>query len=403
MQVESPNFSIFPKTSALLDAVRSVAALAVVANHFRNLFSLDYQDAGPSNVFVRAIYFMTGLGHSAVMVFFVLSGLLVSQGIFKQLHRKRWTWMSYLIQRFSRLLIVLWPALLLTFLLDWVGMSLFGTSGIYGGNPSAGNIISSPVLDRTTIAIYGANAFFLQGVLTPTAGSNGPLWSLSNEGFYYLLFPLLVCLLGPQQPARRLVSGALLIGLVVGLLPLAMTLYFGIWLMGSAVAWGWSYLPRASTALVGPRLVSAMLLAAALCLARGLSAGFAAQLVPAETVAPILDGLIGITTAVFLFYMMRGTGSDESPQVSMALEGAKRLSRFSYSLYLTHLPMLVFLQAWLIGNGSRWQPSVGNLLVGIFIGALVIACAYLFSLMTEEHTEWLRKRITSLTSSSSVA
>ena len=34
------------------------------------------------------------------------------------------------------------------------------------------------------------NAFFLQTIVGPTFGSNGPLWSLAYEWWYYVLFPL---------------------------------------------------------------------------------------------------------------------------------------------------------------------------------------------------------------------
>ena len=38
--------------------------------------------------------------------------------------------------------------------------------------------------------ILFSNIFFLQGIYTPTFGTDGALWSLANEFWYYLLFPL---------------------------------------------------------------------------------------------------------------------------------------------------------------------------------------------------------------------
>ena len=175
MLTRSPDYTIHPRTSAHLDAIRSCAALAVVASHLRTLFFADFTSLASANLLTQILYFLTGFGHAAVMVFFVLSGLLVSQGVFKQVHKKTWSLPAYLIQRFSRLLIVLWPALLLTLLWDLLGTCLFGIGGIYGGNPSAGNVIAWIVPARTTWPIYLGNAFFLQTVTVNTAGSNGPL------------------------------------------------------------------------------------------------------------------------------------------------------------------------------------------------------------------------------------
>jgi peptidoglycan/LPS O-acetylase OafA/YrhL len=41
------------------------------------------------------------------------------------------------------------------------------------------------------------NAFFLQTIAGPTFGSNGPLWSLAYEWWYYVLFPLVLAALWP--------------------------------------------------------------------------------------------------------------------------------------------------------------------------------------------------------------
>jgi len=51
--------------------------------------------------------------------------------------------------------------------------------------------------DSRKILPLPANVFFLQTITVPVYGSNSPLWSLANEFWYYLLFPLL--LLAPQR------------------------------------------------------------------------------------------------------------------------------------------------------------------------------------------------------------
>jgi peptidoglycan/LPS O-acetylase OafA/YrhL len=73
---------------------------------------------------------------------------------------------------------------------------------------------------------------------------------------------------------------------------------------------------------------------------------------------------------------------------------ADKLSDFSYTLYLVHLPLLVFCQAWFIHN-QRWQPSMMYLTLGIIILAGTILYAFLISSVTEAKTEYMRKWVTS--------
>ena len=64
-------------------------------------------------------------------------------------------------------------------------------------------------------------------------GSNGPLWSLANEFWYYIMFPfMLVGLIGRKWGPRRIVMGAIGISLAV-LLPTEMVLLGAIWVAGA--------------------------------------------------------------------------------------------------------------------------------------------------------------------------
>ena len=66
---------IHPAASAWLDWIRALAALTVFAGHLR-VFSLgDFSRyAGHVPVAMKIFYRIVGLGHAAVIVFFVLSG-----------------------------------------------------------------------------------------------------------------------------------------------------------------------------------------------------------------------------------------------------------------------------------------------------------------------------------------
>ena len=78
------------------------------------------------------------------------------------------------------------------------------------------------------LAFLGSMAF-LQTIYIPTFGSNGPMWSLSNEFWYYIVFPL-VAWLGPAR--------VFAIGKIVGLsILLAHIMMLPTWLLEGGVVW----------------------------------------------------------------------------------------------------------------------------------------------------------------------
>lgn len=63
-----------------LDLFRGVAALMVCFGHIRNAFWVDYGDIQVKAWWHVPAYLVTGFGHQAVIIFFVLSGFLVGGG-----------------------------------------------------------------------------------------------------------------------------------------------------------------------------------------------------------------------------------------------------------------------------------------------------------------------------------
>src|SRR5262249_24551701 len=153
--------------------------------------------------------------------------------VLKALQSDRWDGRRYLLNRLTRLYVVLLPALLLAALFDLSGMRLFGMGTVYGGLPAYAAIVPEPVAHRTTLPIWLGDLFYLQEIRVPTFGSNGALWSLSYEFWYYLLFPACALAFWPKRaPSARAgyaLAGAILL-LFVGQ---KIALYFLIWLMGT--------------------------------------------------------------------------------------------------------------------------------------------------------------------------
>ena len=63
--------------SSVLNASRWCAAFIVLIHHVRHIVLADLVNVENKSLPTKCFYFLTGLGHEAVMVFFVVSGLLV--------------------------------------------------------------------------------------------------------------------------------------------------------------------------------------------------------------------------------------------------------------------------------------------------------------------------------------
>lgn len=362
--------------SAHLDLIRAVAAWTVMWGHLRALFFVDFSHLQNASWFLKSIYFLTGFGHQAVMVFFVLSGFLISSTIISAHLRGTWSWREYAINRSTRLYVVLIPGLLLGLLLDFSGGTLFFSTGIY--THPIRNLGPAIAADNLTAGAFFGNLLFLQTILCPAFGSNGPLWSLANEFWYYVLFPVALSAAIALRK-RRVTSGVFLTVLAIGLalfLGLDKCVLFLIWIAGCAVVFLYAGLrmPRKSWIVL-------YLLAT--------SVGLCTCLIAARVFkAPVLgnDLGVGIAFALFLFGVLQvRTGESNSHY----LEATRRLAGFSYSLYALHFPLLLFLRAWLV-PAEGWQPTGIKMFYGSLIGLGVLVYAWLVSLFTENKTHQVR-------------
>lgn len=375
--------------SAWLDVTRAFAAILVVIHHVRNLFFVNYPAVkAPLNFreTTKAVYYLTSLGHPAVMVFFVLSGFLISGSVLKSLDRGYWSWSWYLVQRLTRLWVVLLPALLLCAVWDALGIRTFGATGVYGGLASNRYILWWSVPSHSSIGILLGNVLFLQDMHVPTFGSDGPLWSLANEFWYYMLFPAcLLLLVGRGRLQRSLMIIVLAVAVVIALPVLP---YYPIWLLGVAV-------------LLVPciRLSAYFLRWGSLLLAFALTGSV---LIASRSVQNLLlsDTLVSTAFAVSLYLLLCASARERTAKVpakpgvvaAASQRWASGLAGFSYTLYLVHFPMLVFVQATFTHFGiGRWQPDVKHLALGALMVPPTLLYAWLISRVTEARTAAIRE------------
>lgn len=152
--------------SIYLDLIRFIAALLVYQSH-SNLRWLSTEILPARN-----------FGHSAVVVFFLLSGFVIAHVT----HEKEKHWIDYAASRLSRVYSVVVPAVFATLLLDFVGRHF---------NPDVYGYPFDKFFIRTTASLLLLNEWWFIAI---TSFSNVPFWSICYEGWYYVAFGILTFL-----------------------------------------------------------------------------------------------------------------------------------------------------------------------------------------------------------------
>lgn len=370
--VEKPAFKD-TTASVLLDLLRGLAALLVLFEHWRNLIFIDWPQLTAHKLALLLPYALSSAGHQAVVIFFVLSGYLISGSIFRMLARNQWSWRAYLTHRLVRLWVVLVPGLLFCALWDALGIHLNLAPALYSGHVA--NHLTGSILHTRTLPIFFGNLFFVQSLLVPIFGSDSPLWSLANEFWYYLLFPLALLALRRQSSLpRRIGSGVLFLALAWftrhGILQL-----FPVWLAGTVLA-----------LLPPPRLGMRSRIVAAL-----LYSPLPFLFAKVHGIPGLLsDYLFGVATFFFLWVMLSATG--RARQDTFFTKTSRSLARSSYTLYVVHVPFVILLTSLFLGD-LRWIPDAQHLFKGLAILAATLLYAYLIASLTEFHTDSIRRWI----------
>ena len=368
--------------SVHLDALRGFAAFSVLLNHLRDALFVDYEAIARHNPLTSAAYLASGLGRQSVIVFFVLSGYLVGGSVLRSVGSGSWSWRAYFLARLSRLYVVLLPALLLGGALDWLGMHMSGTEAVYSGNSGMHALVIN-VHGVLTWPILAANGLYLQTIRlpgfgpnpVPTFGSNGALWSLSYEFWYYLAFPLLVFLLARSRSWQmRVLSclGLLAWGWFVGLNIFLLGL---TWLMGALITFLPAF-PARRPWTRGLAIVLALVL-------------FGAGLVESKLLGSLPSDLVlGLAVTAMIWVTLHCA---TAPLPAFYVHMARRAAHSSYTLYLVHLPMVIFLKATL--HLPRAYPGWHVLLIGTGVLAAIVLYAQLVYEAFEKNTDRVRRWI----------
>jgi peptidoglycan/LPS O-acetylase OafA/YrhL len=353
-----------------LDVARGLAALAVVFGHLRSFVFISYGELKSPGIVDTVVWTATGVAHQAVTVFFVLSGFFISRSILLDDAKGGFSWPIYLIKRLSRLWTVLVPCLIATLLCDRIGIALAGSQfydgqlfGLYSSGPTVATGGAS--LDPLT---FLGNVLFLQDILVPTFGSNGPLWSLSYEFWYYMMFPLMY--LGVRRLGWLTAINLVILILLILFVGKDIAMSGVIWLGGafSYIAyekrWGYRFFRNPLTMPLG----AGLFILSVIWSKSGGNPTFYRDL-PVGIATVLLVSLLAARQSSSLIYHKFG----------------KTIAEASYSIYLVHFPFLALLAAGLL-HYTKFSNSITGYLV--FLGLGTVTLSYCFSIY------WLFERNT---------
>lgn len=335
--------------SIYLDLCRFLAAAMVFVSHA----------SGFTGGF---LWQLNGLGHEAVVYFFVLSGFVIAYVT----DGKESTWTEYGLNRAARIYSVALPALLLTIVCD-----LFGRNYNLAAYTQWGGEVRDPLF-----TVLNAVFFVNESWSKFPVFSNLPYWSLGYEVWYYVLFGVLLFSRGIKRWA--LASLCLLI------MGLSVVLYLPIWMLGVACyrysrSVCWSRLTALSVFALSAGLITVLCLPGVQH-----SINHSAYSVVGETFVALLfepaeqfaaDYFLGLAIALHLV-----AAAALAPHVNVfgaaITRGIRYLAAHTFSLYLYHMPLLFLVAAlW------PWQSHRIEAIGAAFLG--VPAVIFLLARVTE--------------------
>jgi peptidoglycan/LPS O-acetylase OafA/YrhL len=213
-----------------------------------------------------------------------------------------------------------------------------------------------------------------------TAGTNIALWSLSNEFWYYIAFPLLVFAFLPGNHLRKRLYSGLAVTAILFPIGGHGTLLFLPWLLGALLS--------VSPKRLSDRSSSVLL------------AGFTVGIAPFMLLlrrCPLDVRVAQICIALYFGAMLYLIANRSRINKSSIYDAVASLSsNISYPLYLVHLPVLVFMCAILNRPWHQWAKSPMNFIAVLVLNALVVVVAYLIHLAFQRHTDLVRCHVSKL-------
>ncbi|HEY1536830.1 MAG TPA: acyltransferase [Polyangiaceae bacterium] len=318
-----------------LDGLRAVASLYVVLFHAGVGFN-----SGPLTGVAHLFWHTLVFGHDAVAIFIVLSGYCLMLPVARAEGQLVRGLQSYFARRAWRILPPYYATVLGSLLL----------------------LALVPVLETPTTTIWadtfpafglapiGSHLLLIHNLYRNLANRiDGPLWSVATEWQIYVFFPVLLLPIWRRFGAALTVLvgfalGSSLLWLAPEAAQSAASWYLGLFALGMAAA-GIGFASRPLERAMRERVPWGAL---SLLLLTFVAVGASVLIKFWFDHIPLSDALVGATTAVSLVYLTKHALKPASPSRPISLrvlESAALVAvgRFSYSLYLTHLPVVALL------------------------------------------------------------
>ena len=224
-----------PETASVtLDLVRAVAAQAVVVGHAAVFFSVLSILRPPNIPYIQNV---------GVVVFFLLSGYLISYTVFRKSHDPGYRFRVFAIERFARIFSGFIPGLVFILAIDLLTVAVSPVAYRYAGQLRADVFVSNLLmLQDSSLGRWISSAIHapdeISALMVPF-GSGRPLWTIAIEWWIYLIFGwvTLVIRRDPRSPRGWIMAS------VFAVIPLynlvdgrghSLTL---TWLLGAGAFW----------------------------------------------------------------------------------------------------------------------------------------------------------------------
>lgn len=351
------------------DLIRGISAVLVLAGHLRSLLFINYNESDKT-FFDAIFYFLTGLGHQSVIIFFVLSGFFIAKSCNKN---NQFNFRTYIVNRVSRLWTVLIPALIFTYSIDRIGLIYFEENYIYNGSI---NELLININKSTNLQSFIGNIFYLQNVYVPSFGSNGPLWSLTNEFWYYILYGLILISVLPHSMTKHKLISISVIVLIFYILGYQILIYFPIWIMGALV-----HIISNKYQITKHNILILILLVLMISILSIYKMGYISSISS--------DYILATIFSLILIQI-----NELNMKSTILKKIADYLSKISFTLYLFHLPITILMTSILVEK--RTEFNFAGSLIYFFIMILIIIISTLMWNLFEKNTHHVRRKLNEL-------
>lgn len=302
--------------SSLLHAIRFLCSQAVLLAHLISLFGWHYRT-------------LISMASFAVLLFFILSGFLITNSVQQHLNTNpHYGFSDYFRDRFFRIYPPFLAALFLTFTIDIV--SFEWTNQVYSFKQYLVNLgVNTLLLQEFPPAVFVNEHYMIEFFRFECLGTNVPLWTIGIEWWIYLFFGFglfriirstsirfwqiaMLCFLALTPLYYVFVSARMDSGLTL------------FWFLGLLIA----FVTKGATIHSNN---SAGLIVGLIILVAGMT----------------LFPKIGYTSSALLFALGLAlfvrSSSGNKTSLHRVLRTTQLLSGYSYSLYLIHYPLILFI------------------------------------------------------------